>query len=454
MNPLETKRAEHLCSMLRVFMTEPLDERTLPIFYYDKTMAIRTGDEWDSPLLDLYDACTTPKDNNAHLLLGHSGCGKSTELYNLKLKLEDSEHPVWKINCMMETDFNHIDHWDIMLLITVGLCHIADDRSINIPYEVLDAIFDLLESDTEIIEKTDGSSSVGLSAGAHVKTPSLLSGVVKLFAGITSDFKASQSRSTTIKKKIERRASDWINYTKEISNRITSGCGGKQPILIFEDLDKLPRPEKSFEIFRYNVLAQMPFPIIYTFPISQFYSTDFATIRAFYTHHVLPMIKVSNKDRSGNTDGIDVMRKIVQKRADMRLFDDALNLLIVKTGGSLRDLFKGIMSAATRASRRGASQIEVEDAERTSQIEGEDAERALSDLAYELTSRISQKDYQMLKNIYCDQRYREQVPDKAFLVEMMRSLVVLEYRNKKRWHDVHPLIADFLIEQGVICESD
>jgi len=444
MKPLGIERAENLDSMLRAFMTEPLDENTLPTFYYDKTMAIRTGDEWDSPLLDLYDACTTPKDNNAHLLLGHSGCGKSTELNNLRQNFEKLNQPVWKVDCMLETDFNQVDHWDIMLLITVGLCHIADNKNVKIPNETLKAIFDLLENDIESIEKVDDSSSIGVSAGAEVKTPLLLSGIVKLFAGITSDFKASQSRSITIKKRIERRASDWINYTKEISNRITSDCGGKQPILIFEDLDKLPRPEKSFAIFRYSVLAQMPFPIIYTFPISQSYSSEFATIRGLYTHHILPMIKVSNIDRSKNTDGFDVIRKIVKLRAELQLFDDdALNLLIAKTGGSLRDLFKCIISAATRASRRGASRIETED-----------AERALSNLVYELTSRISQKDYPMLEKIYCDRRFREQVPDEGFLVEKMRSLVVLEYRNTIRWHDVHPLIAKFLIEQGVICETD
>ncbi len=31
-------------------------------------------------ILDIFEACQTPSERNAFLLLGHKGCGKSTEL--------------------------------------------------------------------------------------------------------------------------------------------------------------------------------------------------------------------------------------------------------------------------------------------------------------------------------------------------------------------------------------
>jgi hypothetical protein len=39
------------------------------------------------------------------------------------------------------------------------------------------------------------------------------------------------------------------------------------------------------------------------------------------------------------------------------------------------------------------------------------------------------------------------IEDKPMLLEMMQGLIVLEY-NGDRWHDLHPLIEDFLKEQG------
>ena len=441
-------KATSLDAILRAFTIEALDEKTLPLFYYDNTIAIRTGDEWDSPLEDLFTLCTTPMDTNAHLLIGHRGCGKSTEMNNLKQKFEDAGHPTWIVASMVETELGQVNHWDIMLLVTVGLCNIAANKGITLPAETITAIFDYLKKDTEETKTIEDSDSAQLKVGAEAKTPALLSGVIKLFAGITTEMKASQTTRRIVREKMERRASEWINSIKEISNWITDGCDGKQPILIFEDLDKLPRSEKSFEIFSYSVLAQMPFPIIYTFPISQFYSSEFGTIRDFYRHHILPMIKVSNLDGSPNSDGIAVMKKIVELRAELDLFDgggsedSVLELLIKKTGGSLRDLFKCVVSAANRATRRGVARIELED-----------VERALSDLSYELTAQISQPDYPMLADIYCNPRFREQIPDRDFLLKMMQKLVVLEYRNGTRWHDLQPLIAEFLIEQGVIDES-
>jgi hypothetical protein len=60
------------------------------------------------------------------------------------------------------------------------------------------------------------------------------------------------------------------------------------------------------------------------------------------------------------------------------------------------------------------------------------------------------QDNEKLVNIYNDPRYREQIEDLQFLLEKMQGLVVLEYRNGRRWHNLHPMIAEYLKDQGVI----
>jgi len=436
MQPLKMKKAENLGAMLRAFALEPLREDSLS-FYYDKTMTSRTGDEFSSPLDDLFDDCTTSYNANAHLLLGHRGCGKSTELNNLKRRLEEYGQPVCIIDSNIETNLFQINHWDIMLLITDGLCKIAKDKNIDIPTGTLKSVFAYLTQDVEEMYEEIDFATIEASGGIKA----LISMLVSVFASLKGKLRVGVETRTIIRTKMEKRAPEWLGYTEEISDRIADKCEGKRPIIIFEDLDKIPDPRKIFDLLSFSVLAQMPFPVIYTFPISQFYAPEFASIRGLYKPHILPMIKVSNLDKTENEDGIEVIRKIVELRTELRLFesDEVLKIMIKQTGGSLRHLFECITSAARRAGYRKADKIEKED-----------AERAFSNIKDELTRQISQPDFENLANIYNDPKFRERIANLSFLLEKTHSLVVLEYRNGDRWHDLHPLIAEFLKKQGEI----
>ncbi len=80
----------------------------------------------------------------------------------------------------------------------------------------------------------------------------------------------------------------------------------------------------------------------------------------------------------------------------------------------------------------------------------EDAARALEELKTTLTKRIEKDDYKFLTNIYCNNK--ELIENKQALLHMLQASVVLEY-NGKRWHNVHPLVIQFLKEQGFLKEN-
>ena len=272
-----------------------------------------------------------------------------------------------------------------------------------------------------------------------MQTPGLLSSILSIFGRINASIKVGSSTCTSIREKIERRSSDWIIYLKHISSAITDQMMGKQPIIIFEDLDKLDI-EPAWDILgKYaGVLSQMPFPVIYTCPIGLSYDTRYAMLPGYFHDEILPMIKIHDEFGEDFEDGLELMKEIVFKRAEEDLFDmDALLYLIKKTGGSLRDMFNLITRGASIACRRKSEKIELE----------KDVKPVVTELKSMLTRRIDQKDYKTLGKIYNGSR--KQIEDRAHLLALMQAMVVLEY-NGERWHDLHPLIRDFLEDQAIV----
>jgi hypothetical protein len=429
------KRAEKIPEILIAFKHEPLKEEDLDDFFYKDTMEIRTGSEVLSPVRKLFEDCITPSTYNAHLFMGHRGCGKSAELKNLKREFEKVGHYVHMVDSLIETEPYLINHWDILILITEGLCTIARNHEISIPEEPLDAIRDILCNDIEVVEFHSNSNSSTKSTKQEIKTPSILNNVINLLASLKQNLKVSTETRETVTTKMPKRAVEWLAHMKEISFHLIAECNQKHPIIIFEDLDKIPMPEKIFEILNYSVLAQMPFPVIYTFPIDQYFSTSFESVKANYIRSVLPMIKVCNKDNSINNKGLAVIKKIAELRANLELFDDGvLDELIVKTGGSLRHLFECITSAARVAKWREANTIGQDD-----------AKSALNELSKDITRKITTGDYKHLRKII---ESKEEIDDVNFQLNMMRASIVFEYENGSWWYDVHPLIVDFLKTKG------
>lgn len=371
------------------------------------------------------------------MLLGHKGCGKSTELNKLSSRFLAEGYPVRTIICSTDLDLFNIVYSDLFILMEEALLDIAEEYECKIELDILQDIVEFWDECTETkitTENTEGS----VEAGVKAETPAVLSGILKIFANVKANLKYNEETRTEYRKKISVRSSDWIRLLSQVSDKIKEKTGGKTPIIIFEDLDKL-NPEDAWKVF-YNyaaLLSGMSFPVIYTFPIGLSCDTRFSAMDSYFITKNLPMIKIETLEGEPFEDGINVIKDIVKKRADLALFEeDVLDSLIQYTGGSLRDLFHAINSCAKRASRRKSSTISMED-----------AERALEELKTSLTRRIEQKDYEFLANIYNGDK--ELIENKAMLLKMLQASVVLEY-NGKRWHNVHPLVAKFLKERRLV----
>jgi len=426
------QKAKDLSDFYKVFYPDSLKEEDMEEFYCGDTMRYRTGNEIKSPINEIYKIMKSDLGKNAVLLLGHRGCGKSTELMKLKSDLIDEKYRVESIDCKLEMDLLNAEYWDFFILITQKLIEIAKKLECEIDKTIIRRAVSYWDnkSITEAFTEAAGYGIESeLSAGVGLK------GLLGMFMKISGHITNNSETRTEIRKQVKNKSDEWIAIITSITTTIQSKSNGKKPILIFEEIDKMD-PKLAMDIFYNNAssFSQLPFKAIYTFPINLFYSEKFTTLKGYFEHKVLPMIKVHNKDMSENTDGINIIKNIVYKRADEHFFEDGvLDKMIKKTGGALRDLFEVIRNAGSMSDDR-----------KMDKICEKDANYALMELKSDLTRLIEVRNYDFLKDVY---NKKQQIPDSDMLLKFMEALVILEY-NGERWHDLHPLIYDFLNDQG------
>lgn len=127
------------------------------------------GDKYDSPIEDIFESCQEER-YQAFLLLGHKGCGKSTELNRLSAALVSKGYPVKTIVCSMDLDMFNIVYSDLFILMGEALLEIAKDCGCTVSKKILDAIRHFWDKRTETLvlsreENTD------IEAGASAETP-------------------------------------------------------------------------------------------------------------------------------------------------------------------------------------------------------------------------------------------------------------------------------------------
>jgi len=439
------KKATQLDEIFKNFNSTPLKGNELDEnngIYVD-TIKARTNDVFNSPLRKLFDACTCNEAseesaNFIQVLLGHRGCGKSTEINKLEQKFLEKGCIVRKINCQVETNLSQIEVFDIIYLILQSLIDITQEHNIEGIDENNEYIIKALAyfNDTEIITKVSEENSESVEAGVGFGIDKIIS----VFAKGKTAIQYSTETIGIIKERIRKSNEDWFNCIDFLCEEIFNQKE-RRPIIIFENFDKIIEIPKVLDIFKDGYISSEKIRTycIFTFPIALTYDPRMGQIQHYFERFTFPMIEVKRQSGEINQIGVDAIKEIIGKRVDLNLFEDSgLDLLIEKTGGSLRDLFTCIRFAAKRAEYRAEKQRDVK------KVGKEDIEKALISLKSDITRYIETGDYPALTKIHED-KTKAEIENRDKLVEYLTTHVVLEY-NGKRWHDCHPLIWDFIEE--------
>ena len=354
------EQANRLEDMIKVFDPFPLKDDEEFERFYVKTYAARGADAVKHMALGLRLSSNTAM---KILFMGHRGSGKSTELFLLKQEIED-EFEVINFFIQNEIDADSMTYTDFVFAIMSQIVKYVSEHSEleRLLKDDIDALYKYWEEERiiETVEYDEGSMETGFSAKL-----SFLKSIVVHGSGV---LRTGAETKITIRRKMEPKIGyliQLINQTiSKINENLSSNNSKKGLIFIVEDLDKLS-PNVASEIFiKYRkVIFSIKAKMILTFPIYMAYDTQYNMIKEDVDMcQMLSIIKVRDRNKTEFTQGIDTLKAIVEKRADLSLFSEtALHFAIMKSGGAIRDLFQMIRDAAFEALVAEHTQITIDD---------------------------------------------------------------------------------------------
>ena len=426
-------KAANLGQMLNSFSLFALDEENFDDYYVDVNQA--RGVDVSRKVVYRFNSSYGSDIPKKLLLLGHYGCGKTTELYKMSQLLSE-KYLIVKYSIAEETDIVNFDYVDFIFTILNNIFKIAKSNKLEVSDTVIEKLFTYWHNE-EIIEVCNHTK---LELDSNIETK--VSWLSVLSAKIKGVFQTGSETKSTIRTKIEPSLKILISEINDLIKSINDAIAPKKLLLIVEDLDKLEIPQSEDLFLKHRkTITSIRINCIYTFPIYLYYSQYYNEILSdFDADELLSIIKVKNRDGTDYNVGIDILKQIVWKRCDPKLFtDEALDFLVRKSGGSFRDLFTMISNAALQTAISTDKEI----------IEIEQARISFNALKSRKERALKNSHIEILQDVYNDKTKKPIGDDDGNLMELLHSMNLIEY-NGERWCDLHPAIEEYLIEKEYI----
>ncbi|VVB52244.1 AAA ATPase domain protein [uncultured archaeon] len=347
---------------------------------------------------------------------GHRGCGKSTELNILAADNEiNQKFFVIKYSVKDVCDVNNLSYIDVLFSLGAQLFIGYSDTGKELRPELIKALEDwknnVVEQVREEIDSFEGSIEAGLKG---------------FFISVLGKFRSEDNTTKTIRTKIEPRLSELIEQINLIVADI-EGKEKKKVLILIDDMDK-PNLDQAKKIFYdYNTAITQPScSIVFTVPISIFFSQEFTAIRE--TRFFIPNVKLHYKDDKNRKSekGFKLMSSFIFLRMKEDLIEpDACEYAIKMGAGVFRETARIMQISADNAI-----------AKERSRIIKEDVVRAESEIRSDFKRMLSSKDYDILKRV-CKNNEMYGIEE---IGHLLHNLSILEYMNDETWCDIHPTL--------------
>jgi hypothetical protein len=430
MDPEVTRRLKELYNRLA---DEPLD----PESPYYEPFHEQMHDDGD-PIATLATSIAFAEGESVSLLSGQRGAGKSTELRRLRKRLQDKDK-----GCV------------------VLMSDMRDYLNLNAPLEVTDFLIALMggfaKSAAEFLGHDPTEDDWWDRMVHFLQTDLEVSGSIELPLGLAKvDLKGSLKEDPTFKSRLQKALRGHVarlkgqahDFAKEVVTKLRAAphVEGDKIVFLVDSVEQIrgvgPEAEDVYRsvanVFStFSDALRLPLMhVVYTIPP---YLTALApSIGGLYGGmiYTLPSIRVRSRTGKEDQQGLELMRRIVQRRHERWrefLSVDQVDSISLATGGDLRDFFRLLRYCLARAD--SADRLPISDRIVT---------QARQHLRREM--QLSAEDRKWLAKIAKTKRSEmETVTQLPHLARFLDSHVVLNYRNGDGY-DVHPLLQDELRE--------
>ncbi len=378
----------------------------------------------------------SPNKPTCQLFTGHIGCGKSTELQQLKLGLEKQGCHVVYFESSHVLEMADVDVTDILLAIARSVAESLEAVKIRLQPAYFVNLFrdigDFLQTPIELSE-----AKFSLPGG---------------IAEITTKMKDSPRLRSQLRQYLEPRTNGILKaINQELLTPATEKLkriGKKGLVVIIDNLDRLDntiKPTGELQpvylfVDRGDQLKQLNCHVVYTIPLFLIFSNALGrlTNRFGVDPKILPMVPVQLRQGSECKEGIALLQQMVLARAfpDMNpvqrldclseLFDhpDTLKRLCQISGGHARQLLM-LISRCLERDDPPFSRDCLEDIIRFRRNE--------------LTLAITEDEWIYLREVAQQKSLRG---EEKYQI-LIRDMFVFEYRDSQgSWFDINPMLAE------------
>ncbi len=356
--------------------------------------------------------------------------------------MEEAGYVVLYFESDDDLDLNDIEYTDVLLTMARRIISDLEQKGIRLSEKLLEEVekwFNEVlyteEQRREIERELQTEAELGIGL------PKELPLVARLLARLTGQIKTGRAVKTEIRRKLDPQISQLINNVNLLLRAVHAQIrkkGQQGLVLIIDNLDRIVfrdlghgrTSHTAFYVEHGEQLRNLDCHLIYTVPISLMYSDHATVVQSIFPDcHVLPMIKMRDREGRPYPPGLAHLRAMLGARLDLQVLctPEAVDYLCEVSGGHPRDLMFMVRQAC----------IYAPDDVTTPPVTLEVVKRAEAQLVATYSRMIPEEHYPLLARVHMTKQVQS---DKAHEL-MLYNLSVLEYINgMPPWHDVHPAV--------------
>lgn len=374
------------------------------------------------------------------LVLGHRGCGKSTELGRLCQRLEQSGFRCAVVRTDEHLDVNDLDLIEIQVLLVEQLGRLLGDLKLELPEALLTRLRAWF-TEEEVTREVKRSASADLGAGAGGEAPSLMGLVFsKLIPQFKANLRLSAEHRATFREKVRKQLRDFVGVVSDVVREAKGRlqvADFKGLVLIVDGVEKAAQSADGRQRVSRILLEQaeqwnqLDAPLVLTGPLDLF--TENIRLQNLYdAFFLMPAVPVAPRpgheaDTAAYANaGRGLLRALIDRRTPAAdIFEDeaSIEVLIQASGGSIRDLFRLLRNAIDSAEDR--------------LIGAKDVQHALKLQRLSFEPAVLLSDREPLQRLAADPVAFDH---SKVGVSLLQRELVIPYSNGGTWFALHPAV--------------